>query len=495
MCSRMPTSSLPVSSSGTSGSSSSQGSTSGLGSSASSSSTSGVGGNGIGTINTPNAVDTSGNVNFVDQLSRTNLYIKGLTPNTTDKDLYGLCAPYGKIISTKAILDKNTNKCKGYGFVDFESPLSAETAVKHLQTRGVQAQMAKCTDTSRGKSTSVIASNSIANYAAVTSNSNAVASNYCSSVINPNRSPQQEQDPTNLYIANLPSYMTETELESMLVSFGSVISTRILRDNYNQPRGVGFARMESKEKCDMIIQHFNGKIIAGGKEPLLVKFADGGNKKKSQNKNEIRNREGGGASQPMTAAYAYPTDQSNINQNGVATAPMMPNMAAAAAAAGYHHHHHQRQYDRCAFVPNTAAAAAAAIQAAAATQWMHPGATQYHLVPPPAHMQSTTQVIPSQPIDTNALHFSTLMPQLSASMRQLQLSSHPYMAGTPAAAYAIAAASGALYAAQPGQVIQPVTLAEAGGANNPRSGTSSVAPNDELGQSNAAHHYQVCQPK
>lgn len=34
------------------------------------------------------------------------------------------------------------------------------------------------------------------------------------------------------------------------------------------------------------------------------------------------------------------------------------------------------------------------------------------------------------------------------------------MAGTPAAAYAIAAASGALYAAQPGQVIQPVTLAE-----------------------------------
>ncbi|XP_025015996.1 protein alan shepard isoform X4 [Tetranychus urticae] len=379
MCSRMPTSSLPVSSSGTSGSSSSQGSTSGLGSSASSSSTSGVGGNGIGTINTPNAVDTSGNVNFVDQLSRTNLYIKGLTPNTTDKDLYGLCAPYGKIISTKAILDKNTNKCKGYGFVDFESPLSAETAVKHLQTRGVQAQMAK----------------------------------------------QQEQDPTNLYIANLPSYMTETELESMLVSFGSVISTRILRDNYNQPRGVGFARMESKEKCDMIIQHFNGKIIAGGKEPLLVKFADGGNKKKSQNKNEIRNREGGGASQPMTAAYAYPTDQSNINQNGVATAPMMPNMAAAAAAAGYHHHHHQRQYDRCAFVPNTAAAAAAAIQAAAATQWMHPGATQYHLVPPPAHMQSTTQVIPSQPIDTNALHFSTLMPQLSASMRQLQLSSHP----------------------------------------------------------------------
>lgn len=49
-----------------------------------------------------------------------------------------------------------------------------------------------------------------------------------------------------------------------------------------QPRGVGFARMDSKEKCDMIISTFNGKVIPGSKEPLLVKFADGGNKKKNQ---------------------------------------------------------------------------------------------------------------------------------------------------------------------------------------------------------------------
>lgn len=34
-------------------------------------------------------------------------------------------------------------RCLGYGFVDFESPLAAENAVKNLQTQGVQAQMAK----------------------------------------------------------------------------------------------------------------------------------------------------------------------------------------------------------------------------------------------------------------------------------------------------------------------------------------------------------------
>lgn len=53
---------------------------------------------------------------------------------------------------------------------------------------------------------------------------------------------QQEQDPTNLYISNLPLSMDEQELENMLKPFGQVISTRILRDSSGTSRGVGFAR-------------------------------------------------------------------------------------------------------------------------------------------------------------------------------------------------------------------------------------------------------------
>ncbi|KAA8588190.1 hypothetical protein FQN60_001384 [Etheostoma spectabile] len=186
-----------------------------------------------------------------DQLSKTNLYIRGLSPLTTDHDLVKLCQPYGKIVSTKAILDKTTNKCKGYGFVDFDSPAAAQKAVAALKTTGVQAQMAK----------------------------------------------QQEQDPTNLYISNLPMSMDEQELENMLKHFGQVISTRILRDSNGGSRGVGFARMESTEKCDAVISHFNGKFIktpAGvpaPSEPLLCKFADGGQKKRqSQNKFALNGR-------------------------------------------------------------------------------------------------------------------------------------------------------------------------------------------------------------
>lgn len=46
-------------------------------------------------------------------------------------------------------------------------------------------------------------------------------------------------------------------------------------------QGVGFARMESREKCEQIIQMFNGTQLTGAKDPLLVKFADGGSKKKA----------------------------------------------------------------------------------------------------------------------------------------------------------------------------------------------------------------------
>lgn len=142
------------------------------------------------------------------QLSDTNLYIRGLDPETTDEQLRQLCEPYGKIVSTKAIMDKATNRCKGYGFVDFETSEAAQAAVKELtEKKNILAQMAK----------------------------------------------QQEQDPTNLYIANLPENYNEEMLQDLLEKEGIVISTRILRNSDGISRGVGFARMDSKECCDKII--------------------------------------------------------------------------------------------------------------------------------------------------------------------------------------------------------------------------------------------------
>ncbi|XP_018102924.1 RNA-binding motif, single-stranded-interacting protein 2 isoform X8 [Xenopus laevis] len=240
-----------------------------------------------------------------EQLSKTNLYIRGLHPSTTDQDLVKLCQPYGKIVSTKAILDKTTNKCKGYGFVDFDSPGAAQKAVTALKASGVQAQMAK-----------------------VTSNLSTHTLRH-----------QQEQDPTNLYISNLPVSMDEQELESLLKSFGQVISTRILRDASGTSRGVGFARMESTEKCEAVISHFNGKYIKtppgfpAPQEPLLCKFADGGQKKRQTQGKYMQNGRGWGR-EGETGGMTLTYDPATALQNGFYTAPysIAPNRVIAQAA-------------------------------------------------------------------------------------------------------------------------------------------------------------------
>lgn len=43
----------------------------------------------------------------------TNVYIRGLRPETTDDDLLHMVQQYGNIISTKAIIDTQTKSCKG----------------------------------------------------------------------------------------------------------------------------------------------------------------------------------------------------------------------------------------------------------------------------------------------------------------------------------------------------------------------------------------------
>ena len=48
--------------------------------------------------------------------------------------------------------------------------------------------------------------------------------------------------------------------------------------------------MESKEKCENIINILHGKLLPGSKDTLLVKFADGKKKKKNHYKNESRYR-------------------------------------------------------------------------------------------------------------------------------------------------------------------------------------------------------------
>ncbi|KAJ8923373.1 hypothetical protein NQ315_001931 [Exocentrus adspersus] len=331
--------------------------------------------------NMPNNTNSSNNSSSgSEQLSKTNLYIRGLNPGTTDKDLVNMCQQFGTIISTKAILDKNTNKCKGYGFVDFESPAAAEGAVKALTAKNIQAQMAKVGIWYHQR----------------------------------RQATQQEQDPTNLYIANLPPNFKESDLDSMLSKYGQVISTRILRDSSGISKGVGFARMESKEKCEHIIQMFNGHSLAGCKDPLLVKFADGGNKKKNMYKNNDNAKIWRDSAEGI-ATVTY--DPASLGANGVAGQPMMP-----ATLSNYRHYANQfSQYPSTQWYPQYVMAQplqpvddSYSMQGHMAAQYKSDGQPPRGI---PLIMPSTEA----------AVQYTNMLPQITTQMGAMQISTGSYI--------------------------------------------------------------------
>lgn len=60
------------------------------------------------------------------------LYVGGLPYSTKDQDLEELFATYGTVASAKVITDKETNRSRGFGFVEFENDDEAQAAIKAL---------------------------------------------------------------------------------------------------------------------------------------------------------------------------------------------------------------------------------------------------------------------------------------------------------------------------------------------------------------------------
>ncbi|KAJ3395155.1 hypothetical protein HDU84_002729 [Entophlyctis sp. JEL0112] len=172
----------------------------------------------------------------IEGTSMTNLYIKGLKNSCTDEDLHEMCKSFGNIHSSKAILDLTTHECKGFGFVMYETIDEAQHALEELTKLGYNVSFAKETFNTRLKNL-------------------------------------QDEDSTNIYVSNLPLDMDE---QGMLELFAphTIVSTKILRDPITQQsRGVGFARMDSRQSANAIIAEFNGKPLDSG-QSLQVRFAD-----------------------------------------------------------------------------------------------------------------------------------------------------------------------------------------------------------------------------
>lgn len=62
----------------------------------------------------------------------TKLFVRSLSYSSTDASLNDLFATVGTVVSAKIIMDRDTNRSKGFGFVEMSSDEEAARAIKEL---------------------------------------------------------------------------------------------------------------------------------------------------------------------------------------------------------------------------------------------------------------------------------------------------------------------------------------------------------------------------
>jgi RNA recognition motif-containing protein len=72
-----------------------------------------------------------------------NIYVSNLSFNVQDEDLREFFTPYGEVSSAKVIMDKMTNRSRGFGFVEMSDDAAASKAIAELDGATVEGRNIK----------------------------------------------------------------------------------------------------------------------------------------------------------------------------------------------------------------------------------------------------------------------------------------------------------------------------------------------------------------
>ncbi len=80
------------------------------------------------------------------------LYIGNLSFNTTDQELEQLFAEFGKVVSATVVKDRDTDRSRGFGFVEFASQAEAQKAKEAMDGKDVGGRALKVDEAREPKS-------------------------------------------------------------------------------------------------------------------------------------------------------------------------------------------------------------------------------------------------------------------------------------------------------------------------------------------------------
>ncbi|CAD5167297.1 unnamed protein product [Musa acuminata subsp. malaccensis] len=158
-----------------------------------------------------------------------NLFVKNLSNSVDNGKLYEMFSKFGTILSCKVATDEG-GKSKGFGFVQFDSQESANSAIENLHDSFFDGK-------------TIYVANFIRKSERVS--------------ISP------EANFTNLYMKNLDQDITEELIKLKFSEFGKILSVYIAKDDYGNSKGFGFVNFESSDCAKRAMEAMNGVQLVG----------------------------------------------------------------------------------------------------------------------------------------------------------------------------------------------------------------------------------------
>ena len=71
------------------------------------------------------------------------LFIGGLSWNTNEGGLRAAFEQYGELDEVKVVVDRNTNRSRGFGFITFQNDADAQTAIEEMDGKELDGRTIK----------------------------------------------------------------------------------------------------------------------------------------------------------------------------------------------------------------------------------------------------------------------------------------------------------------------------------------------------------------
>jgi RNA recognition motif-containing protein len=68
------------------------------------------------------------------------IYVGNMSYNTTEDDLRDIFTQYGNVLSATIIMDRETRRPKGFGFVEMEEDSAADAAISQLDGKEIDGR-------------------------------------------------------------------------------------------------------------------------------------------------------------------------------------------------------------------------------------------------------------------------------------------------------------------------------------------------------------------